>query len=474
MHRNLNDINRRTFLGRLGVGTAALAAGRCGVARAAARKPNVLFIFTDDQREDTVGAFGNGHIQTPNLDALAESGVVFSNAYCMGGFSPAVCLPSRMMTLRGRSWFSVRELPKGFANLPSSMSAAGYQTFHIGKMGNTDREVHALFDESGYVQPIEHEGDLPKNCDQLVRREGRPGEHVANAAIDFLGRRDKSRPFFMYLSGAEPHDPRVAPQAYLDRYDLDKIPLPPNFMPFHPFDNGELLIRDEKLAAWPRSEEEIRGHLRDYYAVITHMDEQFGRIFQALKDAGEYDNTVIVFSSDQGLAVGSHGLMGKQNLYEHSMGAPLIFAGPGIPRGKRLEAFAYLFDIFPTLCELVGAPVPGDLEGKSLAPVIHGEQDSVRDTVFLGYRDFQRAVRRGPWKLIRYPKVNKTQLFNLEKDPFETNDLAADPQHADKVQELLALMKQQQKVYGDTAPLVVENPRPAEVGLEFFKFGTKK
>ena len=447
---------RRSFLAELGAAAAALATARCRTARTESKRPNVLFILTDDQREDTIGALGNPHIHTPHLDELARGGVVFTNAYCMGGFSGAVCLPSRMMLLRGRSWFSVRDLPAGFANLPSSMKSAGYQTFHVGKMGNTDTEVQALFEESRYVKPKRAQGPLPENCDELVRREGLPGEHVADGAIDFLGRRDRSRPFFMYLAGPEPHDPRVAPKKYLDLYDVDKIPLPPNFLPCHPFDNGELQIRDEQLAAWPRTEREIREHLRAYFAVITHMDGQFGRIFQALKDCGEYENTIIVFSSDQGIAIGSHGLMGKQNLYEHSMGVPLIFSGPQIPRGKRVDAFAYLFDVFPTLCELVGTPAPAGIEGKSLAPVIRGEQDSVRNTILLAYRDVQRAVRRGKWKLIRYPKVDKTQLFNLDSDPYEVNDLAADKKQARRVKELMAAMRQQQRLYGDTAMMNAE------------------
>jgi arylsulfatase A-like enzyme len=309
---------------------------------------------------------------------------------------------------------------------------------------------------------------LPKNCDEAVRLEGLPGEHVADAAIDFLGRRDKARPFFMYVAGPEPHDPRVAPKEWLDRYDADEIPLPPNFLPYHPFDNGELLIRDEQLAGWPRTEREIRGHLRDYYAVISHMDGQYGRILRALKDCGDYENTIIVFSSDQGIAIGSHGLMGKQNLYEHSMGVPLIISGPRIPRGRRVDAFAYLFDVFPTLCELVGAPAPAGVEGKSLAGVLRGEREGVRDTVFLAYRDVQRAVRRGAWKLIRYPQVDKTQLFNLDNDPYEMNDLAGDARQAARVKELMGAMREQQELYGDRAPLTVENPRAEKVGLDYF------
>jgi arylsulfatase A-like enzyme len=144
----------------------------------------------------------------------------------------------------------------------------------------------------------------------------------------------------MYLAGASPHDPRVAPKEYLDRYDLNRIPLPRDFAPFHPFDNGNLLGRDERLAPWPRTEAEILRHLRDDYAVVTYQDEQIGRIFRTLKEIGENDNTIIVFSADQGVAIGSHGLMAKQNLYEHSMCVPLIFASPGQRGAHRAAAGA--------------------------------------------------------------------------------------------------------------------------------------
>lgn len=451
---------RRKFLKTLSLGATwwllPAKSPKADVRTSKPRKPNVLFFFTDDQRQDTVGALGNPHIQTPNLDELVESGFMFKNAYCMGGFSGAVCLPSRMMMLRGRSWFSVRNLPKDAPNFPRSMNEAGYVSYHHGKQGNTDREVHKSFVHSHYLQ------------DQAVRLSGEPGKVIADDAIDFLRTREKAMPFFMYLAFATPHDPRVAPQSYLDKYPLEKIPLPPNFQPFHPFDNGDLAIRDERLAPWPRTDEIIRKHLRDYYAVITYLDEQIGRIIQTLKEIGEYDNTIIIFSSDQGIAIGSHGLMGKQNLYEHSMGVPLIFCGPGISKGKSSDAFAYLFDVYPTVCDLVGTNVPAGLEGKSLAPIIQGQTPAVRDTIFLAYKDLQRAVRRGRWKLLCYPQVNKTQLFDLQQDPHETKNLADDPSQAKRIKELMALMVEQQKTFDDTQPLRSENPRPAEIGLDFF------
>ncbi|MCC6367938.1 MAG: sulfatase-like hydrolase/transferase [Bryobacterales bacterium] len=441
--------------------TSGLAAGTAWSASGAASKLNVLFILTDDQRQDTVHARGNPAIQTPNLDGIVRSGTSFVNAYCMGGYSAAVCLPSRMMIHRGRSWFSAPEQPEGAPTLAGSMNEAGYVTCRIGKRFNEDLRSHKPFAFNTYV-------------DQEMKT-GTPGKLVADRAIEFLHgwKKDpavgQGKPFFLHLAGPAPHDPRIAPPEYLARYDMNRMPLPPNYKPFHPFDNGELFIRDEKLAPWPRTEAEIRRQLRDYYAMITCMDEQFGRVFRVLREMGEYDNTILVFTEDQGIAIGSHGLMGKQNLYEHSMNAGITIAGPGIPRNRKSGAFAYLFDIFPTICDLVGMPAPGSLEGKSLLPILRGQATGVRDTIFLGYKDLQRAVRRGDWKLLRYPKINKTQLFDLRKDPYETRDLCADPHQTGRIGELMALMQQQQKLFGDTAPLTSEKPGRAEVDLEFFK-----
>jgi hypothetical protein len=180
-------------------------------------------------------------------------------------------------------------------------------------------------------------------------------------------------------------------------------------------------------------------------------------------------NILFLFSSDQGIALGSHGLMGKQNLYEQSMGIPLVFRGPGIPRGRSSDALAYIFDIYPTICELAGIPVPAGLDGKSLAPIIQGKSESVRDSIFLAYRDVQRAVRQGPWKLICYPQIARVQLFNLQSDPHETKDLSGDPSQADRIRQLTAIMQRQQRQFGDTLSLVAAEPKPGDVGLGFFR-----
>ena len=164
----------------------------------------------------------------------------------------------------------------------------------------------------------------------------------------------------------------------------------------------------------------------------------------------------------QGIALGSHGLLGKQNLYEFGgMHVPLVIAGPGVPKG-RSEALAYLMDLFPTFCEIAGATPPAGVEGRSLMPVIRGERKQVRDVLYTGYRDGQRAIRDDRWKLIRYPLVDRTQLFDLQADPRELANLAGKPEHAAKVAELLARLQKEMADYADAIPLTVANPRPTE------------
>lgn len=414
------------------------------------QSPNILFLFTDDQRADTIHALGNPLIKTPNLDQLVHSGFVFNNAYCLGSNSGAVCVCSRNMLLSGRTYFrwTGRYASAEKPNFPDSMKTAGYYTYHHGKKGNTAAEIHKRFDYSKYLN------------DSQARLLGQPGKEIVDNAIEFLQKKN-DQPFFMYLAFACPHDPRVADQEYMDLYQREEIPLPPNYLPLHPFNNGEQVVRDELLAGFPRSKAEIRKHLHDYYADITGLDRHIGRLLKALKDKGEYENTIIIFSSDHGLAVGSHGLMGKQSLYEHSMKAPLIFSGPGIPHG-RSDALVYLYDIFPTVCEMVGTDIPQGLDAVSMWPVIEGKRTQIRETLFTAYKDVQRSVRDDRWKLITYPQINKSQLFDLQNDPQEMKDLSgqsACQPHSDR---LWMALKDWQKKTGDTSPLVSKTPQDAD------------
>ncbi len=441
----------------LGIGTTVFAQG------AAKRPPNVVFFFADDQRPDTIGALGNGAIRTPNLDVLANRGMVFTNAYCMGATLGAVCNPSRHQMLSGMALYHYKlRRPTHEGTFGDVFTKAGYVTYQRTKNGNTAKKYHKGFTHRGYLK------------DRRVRTGGHHGKAAADHAITFLRDAwDRKKPVFMYVGFAGPHDPRVAAPKWMSRYKRADIPLPPNFKPFHSLDNGDLFVRDERLAKWPRTPEEVRKHLHDYYACITSLDHHIGRVIQALKDLGQYDNTIFIFSADHGLAIGSHGLFGKQNLYEHSMGAPLIFAGPGIPKGKT-DAFAYLFDIFPTTAALAGLSYPKDLDGESLVPVIRGRKKAVRDTVLLAYKDVQRAVRRGPWKLHRFPKINRSLLYNLDDDPHEVKNLAADPAHAGRVKEMYALLQAEQDKYSDPVALTVANPTRAVLDAAFFANPPKK
>lgn len=423
---------------------------------AESKQPNILFLFTDDMRADCIGALGHPAVKTPNLDTLVKRGFTFTNAFCLGADQGAVCTPSRNMLLSGRAFFRWKDqkprlAPAEGPNLPVAMKAAGYETWHLGKKGNTATLIQATFEHNGYAVD-----------DEAERLSGDPGREYADGAIKFLTQeRDKARPFFMYLAFGNPHDPRVADNKWMDLYQRDAIPLPANYAPQHPFNIGSNTVRDELLAPFPRTPEVVRQHLHEYYAVISCMDHHIGRILETLKAQGLEENTIIVFSSDHGLSVGSHGLFGKQNVYDDGYGAPLVFAGPGIPQGQS-KAMCYLMDIMPTICDLGGAKKPEGLDALSLAPVISGKQDKIRDALFLTYTDTQKAIREENWKLIRFPKIGRTQLFNLKDDPHETKDLSDDTANEETVIALTERLAELQKEFGDDAPLTVETPEKSE------------
>jgi arylsulfatase A-like enzyme len=242
------------------------------------------------------------------------------------------------------------------------------------------------------------------------------------AAEHFVRERDKSQPFLMYVSLMAPHDPRTMPREFMEMYPPANVELPDNFLAEHPIDTGALRIRDELLAEFPRDPDEIRRHIAEYYAMISHLDAGFGRLVAALRETGVLDDTIIVFAGDNGLAVGQHGLMGKQNLYEHSVRVPLIMAGPGVAQGQSSEALVYLLDILPTLCDLTGVETPPSVEGRSLRPCLDDTGLPLRDTLYLAYGNSIRGITDGSHKLIEYA-CGASQLFDLTRDTIEMNNL---------------------------------------------------
>lgn len=459
------------------------------------KKPNIILILTDDQRFDTIASLGNQDIHTPALDGLVGNGTAFSNACIMGGTQPAVCCPSRNMLLTGRSLFRIggesgEVIPPEHVTLPELLRRNGYLTHHIGKWHQDRLSFHRSFcggdrifgfTPGWYVQYGGHwnvavhdfdpAGDYPADAGYLLGADkqtrlpllpGMGGVHssemFSDAAVEFLNRngdRECEQPFFLYLAYVAPHDPRQAPEEYEQRYNACNLPTPPNYLERHPFDNGEFTVRDELLEGWPRRPHAIRRHLADYYACIEHLDAQIARVMHSVKEHGLEDNTLIVFASDNGLGIGSHGLMGKQNLYEHSVRVPLVFAGPGIPSAQRRDDFCYLHDVFPTLCDLVGIPIPPSVEGISVVNSLCRGEPGSRRHLYHAYRAVQRAVRDGRFKLIEYvtDTGRHTQLFDLVSDPYEKQNLADNAEWKDVLTDVRSHLMSLRQQCGDDREL---------------------
>lgn len=425
-------------------------------------KPNVLFIIMDDQRADTLAAINNPLIQTPNLDRIAAKGTVFTNTF----ITVPICTPGRAEVLTGCNsftnhvmWFGIPINPE-LKLLPEAFNEAGYHCGHIGKWHNDGHprekgyhRVRRCFSQD-LVAPKEGQTFTFDEDGKQVRGNGT--EIFTDALLEELEQAPEDQPWFLYLGHHSPHDPFDCPEPYLSMYDTPEFPLPENYMPEHPFDNGDMTIRDELLLPFPRSQEEIRKYRAQYYGMITHHDHHIGRILDRLEERGELDNTLIVFTGDHGLAVGSHGLLGKENMYDHSTRIPLMMMGPGVAENRVVPGLSCNTDIFPTLCELAGISIPESVkDGASLKGHFAEEAPAEgRESIFSAFRspvcpetfaflgldpeaeglphgrredqilhDTQRMVRTETHKLCFYPRISRFQLFDLQEDPHELHDL---------------------------------------------------
>ena len=451
-------------------------------------KPNIVFILADDMTYNAIRALGNDEIHTPNLDRLVRSGTTFTHAYNMGGWNGAVCIASRSMLASGYSiWRAeqfVNEYDRGDSSLvlktwAKRMEDVGYRTYMTGKWHVTIpagrsfmRAEHirpgmprdagffgpirkwiasekqldwASLMPPGYNRPLNPEDDSWSPVDTSWGGFWEGGTHwsevVRDDALEFLadaGQHDS--PFFMYLAFNAPHDPRQAPDEYLKKYPLDQISVPDNFLPLYEDQDGIGLgktLRDEALAPFPRTEYAVRVHLQEYYAIISHLDAQVGLMLDALEKSGKWENTYVFFSADHGLGVGQHGLLGKQNMYDHSMRVPFIVMGPGVASDQKIEHDIYLQDIVPTSLDLAGVKPLGELDFRSLKAHLHGERDDpLYPAVYGAYMDYQRMIRKNGRKLIVYPKLNKLKYFDLDEDPMEISDLSANPSYKSEITEL--------------------------------------
>lgn len=467
------SLNRPAFASLATLALLLLLQASCLAAR-----PNILFILVDDQSAFDLKMYNpKSTLETPNLDKLAKEGMVFDGAYHMGSSSGAVCTPSRHMIMSGRTVWHLPVSPWGAKTsppnleqntIPAVFNRAGYATMRTCKMGNSYEAANKLFtvrrdatkrggdDESGSTW----HGDQVMTY--LKERE------ALNAA--------EKKPFLIYYGFSHPHDTRDGKTDLLAKYgatnhtDPNSLPslhskqppLPDNHLLKHPFDNTDSGVRDEVdvSGVWKnRDEATIRNEIGRQYACSENIDIQIGRVLKKLEETGELENTYIVYTADHGIAIGHHGLMGKQNLYQHCWRVPFIVKGPGIQAGSRVEGNIYLLDILATLCDLAGISPPESNEGTSFKPVLEGQKKTIRDVLYGAYsgggKPGMRCVKQGDWKLIQYEApqrgVKEIQLFNLaanpeeflkehgKKDPMQTN-LAGDPAHAEKLKEMQALL----------------------------------
>ncbi|MCA9008842.1 MAG: sulfatase-like hydrolase/transferase [Planctomycetaceae bacterium] len=452
------------------------------------RRPNILFIIADDQSPFDLKIYNPASsLQTPALDRLAAEGMVFDGAYHMGSFSGAVCTPSRHMVMCGRTVWHLPISPGAKSHsrcpdqlelqtIPAVFNRAGYDTMRTCKQGNSYEAANAQF-------TIRH--DATKRGGDDETGSAWHAEQVLNYLHDRESQQDRN-PFLIYFGFSHPHDTRDGKPELLAKYGAvnhtDQASLPPahpnapalpvNYLPAHPFHHGHPDLRDEVAVSgvWEhRDERTIRNEVGRQFACSENIDVQIDRVLKKLDAMGELDNTWIFYTADHGMAIGRHGLQGKQNLYQHTWRVPLIVKGPGIPPGSRVEGNVYLLDVLATLCEIASIPAPETSEGISFKSILMGMQQQTREVLYGAYsggtKPGMRCVRKGDWKLIKYDvldgQVRETQLFNLKENPEEflkehhnaavTNlthvvpavhqvNLATDPRYADRLAEMEGLL----------------------------------
>lgn len=436
------------------------------------RQPNIVLIFMDDM---TAWSLRSSEVSTANLDRLRQRGTTFETAFNQGSLEPAVCTPARQMLMSGLTVFDAAERFLDVERLGTTLTGAGYNSFFTGKWHNQREALDADYatvgpwaggmlgslngEDDAYGRPKADDawdaGDSSRGGHWMTIDDGRiqhSSERWTDAALTFLGSAGQDAPFFLHLAYHAPHDPRQAPQEFLDLYPQAEVRVPPNAMAQHPFDNGDLFIRDELLAPHPRTHDAVQLHRREYFAMITHVDREIGRILAAVDrhDAESDRDTLVVFSGDHGLALGEHGLLGKQNLYDHSTRVPLVLTGPGVPTGVQRKQPVYSGSIYATICELASVEPPEHLQFASLVPAMRDDV-AITAEIFTAYGMGQRSIRSGGLKLISYADAEHDQLFDIDEDPWELSNLVDDPQYAGVLAELREQLARCQRELHDPA-----------------------
>ncbi len=471
--------------------------------------PNFLFIIADDMDTYAVNAYRETEpsettaggdfyaVDTPNMDRLAEEGMLFHQARLMGANLGAVCTPSRTCIMTGRNTWQRTDDGTAETTFPGIFNRGEradaidlpYATYRTCKSGNSYPTANAEF-------------QTVNDATKRGNTDGSGSEWHGDWGIEYIedwneNYRGSDTPFLIYLGFSHPHDTRNARPELTNRYscvnttDASSIvlnpnapPLPynhisctPDTYPAHPFDHGDLDVRDENTVVGVeqyRTEAVIRNEIGRNFACVDWIDQQIGYVLDQLEDPNGdgdtsdsvMDNTYIVFTADHGIAIGRHGLQGKQNLYEHTWRVPYIVRGPGIEPGSETDALIYLHDTFPTFCDLAGIDLPDTIDGndgQSFRGVLEGSTNAHYDVVYGLYAGGDkpgiRAVTDGRFKLVKYDvggnETQVTQLFDLEQNPFEllpehgVSNLALEPAYARIRRQLEEKLMEKRILYAD-------------------------
>ena len=471
--------------------TAAAALAGAAMLRAAPRRPNFVFVYADDQRYDCLGAVQREQgaaarfpwFETPNLDRLAAGGIRFRNAFVVH----SLCTPSRASYLTGRYTHShgvytnFTPFPAGMPNFGSLLRAAGYETAYIGKWHMGDQSGQ----RPGFSYSASYEGQgryfhCPFEVNgQTAGTQGWVDDAATDFAIEFLRKR-RSQPFALALGFKSPHADFNPPARLRNKFKGCK-PGPAVNHTDLPIYLGRVHVADprhEKSGGNRRVED-----LLNYFRVIAGADENVGRLLKALDEAGLSEDTMVIYASDNGYHLGEHGIGDKRSAYEVSMRVPLLVRYPRLGRTGTADGMALNIDLAPTMLDFAGVPVPPEMQGRSWRPLLEGRAARIRDAFFYEYffsykdiTDYEiqtancpitptiAAVRTGTAKLIKYPERDWVELFDLARDPYERDNLAALPEHAQLREQMERLHAREMKAVGFRYPPGYQPP-PVE-GLE--------
>lgn len=467
------------------------------------KQPNILFLFVDDLAFDAVASHGNKQVVTPNIDRLTTQSTHFTHAYNSGTWSGAVCLASRTQMMTGQKVWHAAALSMGIRNntnpdildevgksekirlrqladaklfWPQLLEKKGYETYYAGKWhvgGNPMAEAtwqHTRNLRAGMPRQLNSrysrtfEKGSKSSWSPINKANGgywEGGKHwseiLRDDAFEFLEMsKNSDKPFLMTIAFNAPHDPKQAPQEYQEMYPYDSVKIPENFITEYPHDFGANKIRDERLAPFPRTPYSIQVNRSEYYALITHLDVQIGRILDRLEETGQADNTYIFFTADHGLAVGQHGMMGKQNMYDHSIRVPWLISGPGIPKNVKNSSPIYLQDVMATTLEIANIDKPKYVEFNSVLPLVKGTCKKEDTVVYSTYLNYQRMVRSETFKYIIYPVTGVELLYNIKKDPLEIRNIVNEKSSIKDLEIMRKLLAIKMEEFSD--PLDLKDP----------------